>query len=63
VLSRLWLLISLSWCGWLLYGFNSDGELKHLSGENLALLLTPWLIRLAVLFVVRGIPLGPRKTY
>ena len=55
MLSRLWLLISLAWMGFCFWGFSAE-ELRHMTLENYAILFAPFLIRLAVLFVVFGIP-------
>jgi hypothetical protein len=55
MLSRLWLLVSLGWVGFCLWAM-SPGELRHLSLENAGWLSAPFLIRLAVLFIVYGIP-------
>lgn len=56
MLSRAWLLISLAWTGFCLWGFNDSGEIHHMSLENYAMMFAPFLIRLAVLFIVFGIP-------
>ena len=55
MLSRLWLLISLAWMGFCFWGFSAE-ELHHMTLENYAILFAPFLIRLAVLFVIFGIP-------
>ncbi len=56
VLARLWLLISLTWAGICLWGFNDSGEIHHMTIETYAMMFAPFLIRLAVLFVLFGIP-------
>ncbi len=63
MLSRLWLLISLAWMGFCFWGFSA-AELRHMTIENYAILFAPFLIRLAVLFVVFGIPRSnaPRRS-
>lgn len=55
MLSRLWLLISLAWMGFCFWGFSAE-ELHHMTLESYAMLFAPFLIRLAVLFVLFGIP-------
>lgn len=62
IISRLWLVISLAWMSWLLYEFNSDGELQHMTLETWSMLFAPFLLRLVVLFIVFGVPRGPKRS-
>lgn len=56
MLSRFWSLITFAWFAICLYNFAETGELRHMSAENALILLTPTLIRVAVVFVLFGFP-------
>jgi hypothetical protein len=56
MLGRLWLLVSLSWMGFWIWFFNDSGELFQRDINVWAIIFAPHLVRVAVLFILFGIP-------
>ena len=61
-------MVTLAWFAFCIYGFNESGELYHMTLETWSMMLAPVIIRVAVLFVLFGIPrtnprifTGPRR--